>query len=136
MATQSKNLMTEFKDFVLRGNVIDLAVAVVIGMAFGAVVNALVKDIITPIIAAIFGKPDFSALYFRIHKSAFLYGDFINAVITFLSIAFAVFIFVVKPVNYLMSRRHRPGAEADAATLSDEAVLLTEIRDLLRQRQA
>ena len=75
----------EFKDFILRGNVVDLAVAVVIGAAFAAVVNALVKDIITPIIAAIFGKPDFGNLSFTIHRSHFLYGDFINAVITFLT---------------------------------------------------
>ena len=131
---QSKNLLTEFKEFILRGNVVDMAVGVVIGLAFQAVVTALVKDILTPIIAAIFGKPDFGALYFRIHKSVFLYGDFINAVITFLSIALAVFIFVIKPVNYLVTRRRRGGAD-DAATLSDEAVLLSEIRDLLRQRQ-
>jgi len=133
---QSKNLLTEFKEFILRGNVVDMAVGVVIGLAFQAVVTALVKDILTPIIAAIFGKPDFGALYFRIHKSVFLYGDFINAVITFLSIALAVFIFVIKPVNYLVTRRRRGGAEGDAAALSDEAVLLAEIRDLLRQRQA
>ena len=102
MATQSKSLLTEFKEFILRGNVVDLAVAVVIGLAFQAVITALVKDILTPIIAAIFGKPDFGALTFTIHKSHFFYGDFINAVITFLSIALAVFIFVVKPVNYLL----------------------------------
>ena len=133
---QSKNLLTEFKEFILRGNVVDMAVGVVIGLAFQAVVTALVRDILTPIIAAIFGKPDFGALYFRIHKSAFLYGDFINAIITFVSIALAVFIFVVKPVNYLVNRRRRAGAGDDAASLSDEAVLLAEIRDLLRQRQA
>jgi len=136
MATQSKSLLTEFKEFILRGNVVDLAVAVVVGLAFQAVINALVRDILTPIIAAIFGKPDFGALTFTIHKSHFFYGDFIDAVITFLSIALAVFIFVVNPVNYLISRRRRQGGDADAATLSDEAVLLAEIRDLLRQRQA
>ena len=78
---QKKGLLTEFRDFILRGNVVDLAVAVVIGAAFGAVVTALVKDILTPIIAAIFGKPDFSQLTFTIHKSKFFYGDFINAII-------------------------------------------------------
>ena len=137
MATEQKGLISEFKDFILRGNVVDLAVAVVIGAAFGAVVNALVKDILTPIVAAIFGKPDFSALTFTIHKSHFFYGDFINAIIAFLSIAAAVFFFVVKPVNFLLERRKRAmagGAEPDAATLSDEAQLLIEIRDLLRQR--
>jgi large conductance mechanosensitive channel len=134
MATH-KNLYQEFKDFLLRGNLVDLAVAVVVGLAFNAVVTALVHDIITPIIAAIFGKPDFESLHFRIHQSVFLYGDFINAIITFLSIAAAVFFFVVKPVNYLMSRRRKGADPVDASTLSDEAVLLTEIRDLLRDRR-
>lgn len=94
--------MREFRDFVLRGNVVDLAVAVVIGAAFGAVVTAFVADLITPLIAAIGGKPDFSALSFTINESEFRYGHFINAVIAFLIIAAAVFFFVVKP---LMARR-------------------------------
>lgn len=102
---EHKSLLAEFKDFILRGNVVDLAVAVVVGAAFGAVVNALVKDIITPLIAAIFAKPDFSQLTFTIHKSRFLYGDLINAVITFLSVAAAIFFLVVKPTNYLIERR-------------------------------
>lgn len=135
MATEKKSLVGEFKEFLLRGNVVDLAVAVVIGVAFGAVVNALVKDILTPIVAAIFGKPDFSTLTFTIHKSHFFYGDFINALISFVSIAAAVFFFVVKPINYLIERRKR-GGEPDPASLSDEATLLTEIRDLLRERAA
>jgi len=134
MATQSKNMVTEFKDFILRGNLVDLAVAVVIGLAFGNVVNALVKDIITPIVAAIFGKPDFGNLTFTIHKSHFFYGDFINVLITFVTIAAAVFLFVVKPVNMLLERR-RKNATPDDATLSDEALLLAEIRDLLRQQR-
>jgi large conductance mechanosensitive channel len=95
---------SEFKTFVLRGNVIDLAIAVVIGAAFGAVVAALVKDLITPLIAAIGGKPDFSALAFTINGSKFLYGDFINAVVSFLIIAAVVFFLVVKPMNHLMAR--------------------------------
>jgi len=139
VADAKKGLGTEFKEFLMRGNVVDLAVAVVIGGAFGAVVKALVTDIITPIIAAIFGKPDFAALTFTIHKSHFLYGDLINNVVNFVSIAAAVFVFVVKPVNFLVERRKKAmagGAEPDAATLSDEAVLLQEIRDLLRNRQA
>jgi len=136
MATQKKNLLQEFKDFLMRGNLVDLAVAVVIGLAFGALVNALVKDIITPIIAAIFGKPDFSSLHFRIHHSVFLYGDFINALISFVTIAAAVFFFVVKPVNYLLSLRRRGAEPTDETSLSDEALLLTEIRDLLRDRRA
>jgi large conductance mechanosensitive channel len=103
--------LQEFKDFILRGNVVDLAVAVVLGAAFGVVVASLVRDIITPIIAAIFGKPDFANLSFTIHKSHFLYGDFINAVITFVTVAAAVFFFVVKPLNYLIERRRRSVAE-------------------------
>jgi large conductance mechanosensitive channel len=94
----------DFKAFVLRGNVVDLAVAVVIGAAFGTVVTALVKDLLTPILA-IPGKTDFSALKFSIRKSEFLYGDFLNTVISFLSIAGAVFFFVVRPVNHMMARR-------------------------------
>ena len=97
-------ILKEFRAFILRGNVVDLAVAVVIGAAFTAVVNALVRDIITPIVAAIFGKPDFSDLAFTINGSRFAYGDFINALITFVLVAAAVFFFVVKPINYLMAR--------------------------------
>ena len=93
-----------FRDFVLRGNVVDLAIGVVIGAAFGTVVTAFVKDLLTPIIAAIVQKPDFSNLYFTINNSKFLYGDFINAVISFLLIAAAVYYFVVLPVNALMKR--------------------------------
>ena len=108
-------MLKEFKQFVLRGNVVDLAVGVVIGVAFGAVVTALVADLVTPIIAAIVGKPDFSGLTFTIHKSTFLYGAFINAVISFVLIAAAVFFFVVKPVNMLMARR-KTGPEVEATT--------------------
>jgi len=96
-------MLSDFKAFVLRGNVIDLAVAVVIGAAFGAVVNALVADLITPIIS-IPGQADFSTLDFTIHGSVFRYGHFFNAVISFLTIAAAVFYFVVVPVNALMRR--------------------------------
>jgi large conductance mechanosensitive channel len=106
----------EFKSFLLRGNVVDLAVGIVIGAAFGAVVTALVADLITPIIAAIIGKPDFSNLSFTINESKFAYGDFINALLAFISIATAVFFFVVKPVNALMARRHT-NPEQDAETI-------------------
>jgi large conductance mechanosensitive channel len=95
----------DFKAFLLRGNVVDLAVGIVIGAAFGALVTALVADLITPIIAAIIGKPDFSNLTFTINGSTFHYGDFINVLIAFISIAAAVFFFVVRPVNALMARR-------------------------------
>jgi large conductance mechanosensitive channel len=96
-------MFKEFRAFVLRGNVVDLAVAVVIGAAFGAVVTALVKDLITPLIA-IPGKTDFSALKFTIRKSTFAYGDFLNTLIAFVTIAAAVFFFVVRPLNHLMAR--------------------------------
>jgi large conductance mechanosensitive channel len=102
-------LLKDFKAFLLRGNIVDLAVAVVLGIAFGAVVKALVSDLLTPIIALIFGKPDFAALSFTINGSHFLYGDFINALITFLLIATALFFFVLKPVNLLVARARREG---------------------------
>jgi large conductance mechanosensitive channel len=102
----------EFKQFLMRGNVVDLAVAVVIGAAFGAVVTALVKDIITPLIAAIFGKQDFSALHFIFHKSNFTYGDFINYLLAFIMIAAVVFFLIVRPINSLIARsRKQPPAD-------------------------
>jgi large conductance mechanosensitive channel len=97
-------IIEEFKAFLLRGNVVDLAIAVVIGVAFGAVVTALVEDLLTPLIAAIVGEPDFSGLTFTINGSTFLYGDFINKLIAFISVATVVFFFVVKPMNMLMDR--------------------------------
>ena len=96
--------MKDFKEFLLRGNLVDMAVGIVIGVAFAAVVTALVGDLITPLIAAIGGKPDFSNLSFTINKSHFLYGSFINALITFVVIAAVIFFLVVKPVNALMAR--------------------------------
>jgi len=105
-------LIREFRQFLLRGNVVDLAVAVVIGVAFGAVVTALVKDLITPLIAAIFGKPDFSNLTFVLHKSRFFYGDFLNFVITFVIVAAVIFFLVVVPINALIARsRKQPPAD-------------------------
>jgi large conductance mechanosensitive channel len=102
----------EFKAFLLRGNVVDLAVGIVIGAAFGALVTALVADFITPLIAAIFGQHDFSALFFTLNGSKFTYGHFINAVLAFLFIAAAVFYFVVLPVQALMARsRKEPPAD-------------------------
>jgi large conductance mechanosensitive channel len=98
-------MFSDFKKFLFRGNVVDLAVAVVIGTAFTAVVTAFVKDIITPIIAVIFGKPDFGALKFTINGSTFFYGDFINFLLAFVTIAAVVFFFVVAPVTKLMERR-------------------------------
>ncbi len=109
-------MLKGLKQFLLRGNVIDLAVAVVIGAAFGAVVTALVKDLLTPLIAAIGGKPDFSAIQFEVNGSKFLIGDFINAVISFLLIASAVYVFVVSPMNALTARLHRGEAAPDPTT--------------------
>jgi len=98
-------MLKGFREFIMRGNVVDLAIAVVIGAAFGAVVTALVEDIITPLIAAIFGKPDFSNLAFTINKSTFHYGALINAIVSFLSIAAAIYFLVVLPLNKLAERR-------------------------------
>ena len=95
-------MIQDFKKFILRGNVVDLAVAVVIGAAFGAIVTSLVKDLITPLIAAIGGKPDFSNLYFTLNGSKFMYGDFLNAVISFLILAAVIFFLIVQPLNKLI----------------------------------
>jgi large conductance mechanosensitive channel len=97
-------VLAEFKQFLLRGNIVDLAVAFVIGVAFVAVVNSLVADLLTPVIAAIVGKPDFSALTFTINGSEFRYGSFINAVISFVSVATVVFFAVVKPMSVAHAR--------------------------------
>lgn len=107
MSIEERSLVNDFKQFLLRGNVVDLAVGVVMGAAFGTVVTALVKDFITPLIAALAGKHDFSALSFTLNGSVFGVGDFINALVAFILVAIAVFFFVVKPVNYLMSRARR-----------------------------
>jgi large conductance mechanosensitive channel len=98
-------MLKEFRDFVLRGNVVELAIAVVIGAAFGAVVTSFVASFITPLIAAIGGKPDFSSLAFTINGSRFTYGSFFNALLSFLIIAAVIFFFVVRPLNTLMARR-------------------------------
>jgi len=108
-------MFKEFREFILRGNLVDLAVAVVIGTAFATVVTALVKDLITPLIAAIGGEPDFSGLKFEINGSEFLYGDFINALVAFLIIAAVVFFLVIKPVNALMAR-FQPAPAVDVKT--------------------
>src|SRR5262245_58570861 len=105
-------MLKEFRDFLLRGNIVALAVAFVIGVAFAAVVNSLVNDLIMPIIAMIIGKPDFSNLTFTINDAVFRYGSFITAVITFVAIAAAVFFFVVKPMDMLAARRAKGEPEA------------------------
>ncbi len=96
--------MKDFKQFLGRGNLIDLAIAVVLGVAFAAVVTSLVEDLITPLIAALFGEPDFSALSFELNGSVFRYGDFLNALFSFVVIAAVIFFFVIRPVNALMDR--------------------------------
>jgi large conductance mechanosensitive channel len=111
----NRGIVDEFKAFVLRGNVLDLAVAVVIGAAFGAMVTSLVENIITPIIAAIGGQPDFSSWTFTINNSEFRYGAFLNSVISFLIVALVIFFLVVKPMNALMARVAPPAPTAEPA---------------------
>jgi large conductance mechanosensitive channel len=128
-------VLKEFRDFILRGNVVDLAVAVVLGAAFGAVVTGFVSSFITPLIAAIGGKPDFGSLYFTINGARFTYGAFLNGLLSFLLVAAVIFLVVVKPMNTVMARIKRtdePGSDAPA----EDVVLLTEIRDLLREGAA
>ena len=108
-------MLKGFKQFILRGNVVDLAVGVVIGAAFGSVVNALVKDLFTPFIAAIVKQPDFSTWSFTIRGSKFLYGDFLNTLISFLIVAAAIYFFVVLPLNALV-KRVRSGKSEDPTT--------------------
>jgi large conductance mechanosensitive channel len=109
-------MLKGFKQFLMRGNVVDLAVAVVIGAAFGGVVDALVKDLLTPIIAAVVGKPDFSAIQFTVNGSQFQIGAFINAVLSFVFVAAAIYFFVVTPMNLINERRKRGEAPADPTT--------------------
>ena len=109
-------MLKGFKQFLLRGNVVDLAVAVIIGGAFGTVVTALVKDLLTPLIAAIGGRPDFSLIQFTMNGSKFLIGDLINAVIAFLLVAAAIYFFVVAPMNMIMARRRSGQAPPDPTT--------------------
>jgi large conductance mechanosensitive channel len=116
-------MLKEFKEFVLRGNVVDLAVAVVIGAAFSSIVNSLVKDLVTPLIAAIGGQPDFSRLSFTLNNSKFMYGDFINAIISFLLIASVIFFFVVKPINTLLARAKRKKTPDDPTSKKCPACL-------------
>lgn len=109
-------MLTGFKQFILRGHVIDMAVGVVIGAAFAAVVGAFTKDLLTPLIAALVGKPDFSAINFTVNGSVFALGDFVNALLSFLLVAAAVYFFVMVPVNALITRIHRSDTPADPTT--------------------
>jgi large conductance mechanosensitive channel len=127
-----KDTVNEFKKFLIRGNVVDLAVAVVIGAAFTAVVTALVKDLITPLIAAVGGQPDFSRLSFTLNGSRFAYGDFLNAIISFAIMAAVVFFFVVQPVNHLVKLAKRN--EKQEEKKDPQVLLLEEIRDQLKKQ--
>jgi large conductance mechanosensitive channel len=128
-------MLKEFREFILRGNVIDLAIAVVIGAAFTAVVTATVSSFITPLIAALGGQPDFSDLKFKINGSEFTYGLWINAVISFLIIAAVIFFLVVKPMNAFLARRKQEDVTPEPAAPAEDVRLLTEIRDLLAERR-
>jgi large conductance mechanosensitive channel len=125
-------MLKEFRDFLLRGNIVELAVAFVLGLAFAAVVNSLVNDLVMPVIAAIIGRPDFSSLTFTIHKAHFRYGSFITHVIQFVSIAAAVFFFIVRPIDMLLARFRSP-AEAG---LPDEERRHQELLAVLRESRA
>jgi len=127
-------VLNDFKKFLFRGNVIDLAVAVVIGAAFGAIVAAFSTGILTPLIGMVIGK-DLTEMTFTINKSVFSYGIVLDAAIRFVATAAVVFFFVVKPMQLLAERRARGESTDDTPAPSDEAVLLTEIRDLLSTRQ-
>ena len=124
-----KDLVQEFKQFIMRGNVLDLAVAVIIGAAFGAVVNAFANGVLMNLIAAIFGQPSFDSLAVNLGDGKILYGAFLTALVNFLLIAFALFL-IIKAISSLQRQRAAEPEEAPAPT--DEALLLTEIRDLLR----
>jgi large conductance mechanosensitive channel len=123
-------MIKEFRDFLLRGNLLELAVAFVMGLAFAALVTSFVDDLIMPIVAMIFGKPDFSGLTFTINDAVFRYGAFVTALITFVTTAAAIFFFVVKPLNALMARTRKPGEEE----VSDEERRHQELLAALRSR--
>ncbi|NUR25420.1 MAG: large conductance mechanosensitive channel protein MscL [Catenulispora sp.] len=129
-------MLSGFKKFMMRGNVVDLAVAVVIGAAFGAVVNSLVKDIIMPLITAIFGDQDYTALIWTLNKSQIHYGNLITALINFLCVGAAIYFLVVAPVNHINERRRARGAIVHEEPEETEKVLLAEIRDILAERSA
>ncbi len=124
-------MLREFRDFIMRGNVVELAVAVIVGAAFGAVVTAFTAAFVTPLIALVGGKPDFGDLVITISGTQFPYGSFLNALIAFLIIAAVVFFVVVRPMNKLMAR----GKHEEPGAPSAEVAMLTEIRDLLAGRR-
>ena len=115
-------LLDDFKKFLFRGNVVDLAIAVVIGTAFAAVIKALVSDLLTPIIAMIFGTPNFGSLSFTINSSHFAYGDFLNNLLTFVTVAAAMFFLVVTPINWLMARREQEDPDTKQCPECDTSI--------------
>jgi large conductance mechanosensitive channel len=121
-------MLKEFRDFLMRGNLVELAVAFVIGLAFAALVTSFVDDLIMPIVAMIFGKPDFSDLTFTINDAVFRYGAFLTALITFITTAAAIFFFVVKPMNALMARMSKPTEEEVTDEERRHQELLTALR--------
>jgi large conductance mechanosensitive channel len=125
-------MVAEFRDFLLRGNIVELAVAFVMGLAFAAVVNSLVENLITPLIAMVIGKPDFSDLTFTINDAVFRYGSFLTALLKFVAIAAAVFFFVVKPVNALLARFRSPAEEGTPDEERRHQELLDALRDVRR----
>ncbi len=122
-------MVKEFREFILRGNVVDLAIAVVVGTVFAALVKSTVEDLLTPLVTMIVGEPNFSSLKFTINGSEFTYGNWLNALFTFLTTAAVVFFFVVKPLNLFFARRKEEQPEPEAP--AEDVRLLTEIRDLL-----
>ena len=128
-------MMKEFREFLTRGSVVDLAVAVILGAAFGAVVASFVDDVLMQIIGIFIGEPDFGGLTLTINGSEIRYGAFLNTLITFVIVAAAVFFFVIKPINTLMARR-KAGLDPEPEAVPEDVVLLGEIRDLLRDGRA
>ena len=128
-----KNLISEFKEFALKGNVVELAIAFVLGAAFAAVVSALVENVLMPIVAAIFGQPDFSRLAIDIGDAQILYGSFLNEVVAFVLVALALFFFVVKPYQAVQARQAVEEEAEEPAADPDDIVLLREIRDALQR---
>jgi large conductance mechanosensitive channel len=131
--TEEDTVIKEFREFITRGNVVDLAVAVVIGAAFTGVVNSFANDVLMQVVAAVFGTPDFGALSIQVRDAEIFYGAFLNALVNFLIVAFAMFL-VIKAINRLQRLRPRPEEEA-AAAAATEVELLTEIRDALVGRE-
>ena len=129
-----RKVIKGFKEFLMRGNVVELAVAVIMGAAFGKVVNGLVNDIITPLITAIFGKQDYSSLFWTVNKSQILYGAMINEILSFVFVAIGVYFFIVVPINHFNSVRRRRLGLPEQVEKPTELELLAQIRDAVSSR--